>query len=209
VDFSSRAVLVCDSEYQVVAVSYSEGELVLTVDYTRAMEDAECELTVTYDSDTTTLQNNTLQFTAKGRNMALSFVEQSSLATKGKITFIFRLLSYLALAAFCLSLLHKTAGLEFIVACQLVYFSFAFYPRPTFVASSLKAFQMVTGYQTMFYRPEYGELMYPFTYATEMSRQFLENNFFWTALMAVILLVGVLLVAYMASKQKVKNERPH
>jgi hypothetical protein len=118
--------------------------------------------------------------------MPLSFT--NSLATRANIIFIYKILACLSLAIVALSLLHKMIGLEYIVACQMVYLSYAFYSRPTYVNSSITSFQMVTSYRSSFYQRAYGDVLPPFTYATEMSKQFLESNLLWIAVVIVVIL---------------------
>ena len=91
----------------------------------------------------------------------------STRETKQKITFIFRVLSYIAVAAFLLSLRHKMIGLELITSCQVAYFSYALYSQPTFISSSLTHLKMVTGYRSLYYEEKTdGEMFYPFCETT-------------------------------------------
>jgi hypothetical protein len=57
--------------------------------------------------------------------MPLTFA--NSLSTRANVVFIFKMLSYVSLVVFFLSTLHKMIGVEYIVTCQMMYFSFVFY----------------------------------------------------------------------------------
>jgi hypothetical protein len=87
-------------------------------------------------------------------------------------------------------------GLELVVACQLIYFSLALYPQPSFISEAIKSFGLVSGYRAMFYRKKYGEILPPLTSTAQLSRQYLENNLIWTGLLITIfflfLFVGLL-----------------
>jgi hypothetical protein len=133
----------------VSSLDYVSGVLKVVADYTEDMEDRECNLVVSYSQNTTIFQYSALQFIAKGRNWKL-LVSQST-STKKTLTFFFKVLSYAALGVFLLSLLHKMIGAEFIVSCQVIYFSFAYYEQPTFISSTIRSLQLVTGYRNMFY----------------------------------------------------------
>jgi hypothetical protein len=116
--------------------------------------------------------------------VALTYNDLTDKSTQ--MVFIFKILAFAALGIFILSLLHKMIGVEFIANCQFIYLSFALYPHPTYLANSIKSFSPVAGLPSIFYRSKYREMLAPFTEATEMSRQFLENTFVWTCLVAVV-----------------------
>jgi hypothetical protein len=82
--------------------------------------------------------------------MALTYNQLTD--NRAQVVFIFKGLAFAALGLYFLSLLHKMIGLEFIINCQLIYLSFALYPRPTFLASSIKAFSPVAGLHSIFFR---------------------------------------------------------
>jgi hypothetical protein len=77
--------------------------------------------------------------------------------------------------------------------CQVVYFSYVLYAKPSLVSNSITSLKMVTGYRSIFYdETTDGEVLYPFCETTEMSRQVLENSTVWFAVMGLILVLAII-----------------
>ncbi len=144
-DLAQCVILDCSAEYSVSAISYSKGVLTLTADYSTDMEGEQCSLTMHYDSTVVRSPNSSLSFTALSRNEKL--IVSNHLSAYSSIMFIFRILSYAALAVFALSLPHKMIGAELLVSCQLVYLSYALYHNPTALIGAVRGFSLVTGYR--------------------------------------------------------------
>ena len=133
-------------------MSYSEGELVVQVDFTKDLENVECSLGVSYDQDLATVKDSSLNFTAVSRNEELVIVSEEDIGRRKTIKFIFACLSLGFLGVFLLSLCHKMIGAELAVSSQMVYLSFALYADPSYISPSLRSFSLVTGCRTLFFR---------------------------------------------------------
>jgi hypothetical protein len=75
----------------------------------------------------------------------------SKISDYQRITFIFRVLSFIALILFALSLGHKLIGAELLTCCQLVYLSYCFHRDSSVLYGSLQEFRLVTGYWSLYY----------------------------------------------------------
>jgi hypothetical protein len=194
-DFLNHTVLTCDSEYQVTSAAYSSGVLELTVDYSKNMEGVACTLEIAYDSSVALVPGSALHFTAQGRNLPLIIVSAELADTAAQMVFTFKVLSYAGLSVFFLSLLHKMIGPEFVLACQLIFFSFALYPRPSFVAGSIRAFVLLTGFRSVLFSQEVGAGFSAFASAAQLGHQYLENALVLTCFLAapglLLLVLGV------------------
>jgi hypothetical protein len=205
-DFLNHTVLTCDSEYQVTSAAYSFGVLELTVDYSKNMEGMACTLEIAYDNSVALTPDSILHFTSQGRNLPLTIVSPELANTAAQMIFSFRALSYTGLAVFLLSLLHKMIGPEFILACQLVFFSFALYPRPSFVAGSIRAFVLVTGFRSVLFPQEAGAGFSAFASAAQLGHQYLENAVVLTCFLAVPGLLLLVLGVRKAGEAKADEE---
>ena len=107
------------------------------VDFTEDLEGVACTLNITYDQSITLSEDSSYGFEAISRNQKLVLLNDSILSTKKNISFIFKFLSYILLAMFLVCIRHKTMWVELITACQVAYFSLAFYKEPTFLSSSI------------------------------------------------------------------------
>jgi hypothetical protein len=197
IDFLNEAHLTCDSDFQVTNAAYSDGNLGLTVDFTKDMEDVECTLEISYDSSVARVPNSTLSFTAQGRNMPLIILDPDLVSTIEKATLVFKVLSYSGLSVFFLSLPHKMIGPEFVLTCQIVFFSFAFYARPSYVADSIRSFGLVTGFRSELTSQESGAASSNFASSAKLSHQYLENALVLTCVLA---LPGLLLLVLSIKK---------
>ena len=151
-NFTQKVNFSCASEYSVTEMSYSEGELVVQVDFTKDLENAECSLSISYDQQLATVKNSSLNFTAVSRNEELTLVSEEDISKRKTIKFIFTYLSLGFLGVFLLSLCHKMIGAELAVSSQMVYLSFTLYARPSYLLVALRSFSLVTGYRTLFFR---------------------------------------------------------
>ena len=70
-------------------MSYSEGELMVQVDFTKDLENAECSLSISYDQDLATVNNSFLNFTAVSRNEELVIVSEEDISKRKTIKFIY------------------------------------------------------------------------------------------------------------------------
>jgi hypothetical protein len=84
------------------------------------------------------------------------------------IKFVFKVLSWVALGVFLVSLPHKMIGLELLIPCQLVYFSYVFFKQSK-IHYVLKSFKLVTSYRSAFYLSEYDQLLKPFSLKLELN----------------------------------------
>jgi hypothetical protein len=109
---------------------------------------------------------------------------------------LFSILSYIVLSVFFLTLRHKMIGVELVVACQMVYFSYAFNTQPSFLMTSIEKLNLVTGYRAFFHQNAYNMLLDPFCLKFEINRQFLENNFAWVVIVAILIIIAVIMVVY-------------
>ncbi len=98
----------CNSEYSINSMSYNKGTLIIIADYTKDMEGALCNLIINYEDTLETIANSSLSFSAISSNTKL--ILSSRLDIWNQITFIFKILSYVALAAFFFSFAHKMAA---------------------------------------------------------------------------------------------------
>ena len=77
---------------------------------------------------------------------------------------------------------------------QIVYFSYAFYQNPSFYSSSIKSYKYVTGYRSLFYQEEYGQMFFPFSKDYFISRQLLENVTIWFGVMVILTFILIFLM---------------
>ena len=71
------------------SMEYSEGELVVQVDFTKDLEDAECSLSISYDQQLATVKDSSLNFTAVSRNEELILVSEEDISKRKTIKFIY------------------------------------------------------------------------------------------------------------------------
>lgn len=166
----------------------------LTVDYTQDLEGELCKLTLSYDASVIISPNSTIAFDAISRTAPL--IISTNIAFFDQFKVIFTALSYVALALFCLSLPHKLIGAELLVCCQIVYVSHCFYGRASFLMTSLKSFNLVTGLSTFFYADADRELLFPFTDRVEITAVFLKSCLFIVVALLLFALLWGILAAY-------------
>ena len=142
-DFSSRFYLNCDSAYSVSSVKYVNGELQLVVDYTKDMEGVLCNLTVNLNEKYIKKSQSVRIFKAVSNDIKLLL--RTRLEAVRMARFNFKVLSYIILGIFALSLGHKMIGAELIVCCQAVYMSCSLFGRTGFVLDSFLSLNAVNG----------------------------------------------------------------
>lgn len=79
-------------------------------DYYKDLEGNTCRLSITFNPSFARVSDSLITFQAQSRNQKLIFVDDTSIENKKTITFIFDILSYVALGVFLLSLGHKMIG---------------------------------------------------------------------------------------------------
>jgi hypothetical protein len=74
-NLTQYVVLTCqDTAYVIKEISYSNGDLTLTVDYTTDMESHSCLLSLSFDSSIIRSPNTSLSFSAKSQTLKLVIV---------------------------------------------------------------------------------------------------------------------------------------
>lgn len=121
------------------------------------MEGLACNLTLTLNTTFIKYSSVSLAFNAIGRNIPLTI--SHNLDSNNTIEFIFKILSYMSLALFVLSLSHKMIGAELLLCCQMVYLSNCFNEKSTMIMNTVKSFQMVTGDWSFFHSDSDQELL--------------------------------------------------
>jgi cysteine-rich repeat protein len=101
----------CAANYTASQTTYSGGKLTLIVDYTTDMEGVGCNLTINYNLNVASLLENSISFNATSNNQKLVIADQSTSNSKQTLALVFRMLSYVAIAVFLVSLRHKMIGL--------------------------------------------------------------------------------------------------
>ena len=139
----------CNTSSYISQLSYFNGILEIRVDYTTDMEDQNCTVTFSFDQQIIESPAINFDFQAVSENMPLIITSYSDSYALSKVIFFY--LSIAALIVFILSLPHKMIGAEVLSCCQVVYLSNSFYEKPRFLFSSVKSFQLVTGYWSLFY----------------------------------------------------------
>jgi cysteine-rich repeat protein len=119
----------CATNYTVASSSYTPGTLSVAVDYSADLEGKNCSMSLAFNYSLARSPTFTLDFTAHASGEALSY----SASTGGSSAavnsgFLFKTISYMTVLLFLLSMPHKLAGAELIVACQVVYLSYGFFP---------------------------------------------------------------------------------
>jgi hypothetical protein len=166
-NLTNNVSLLCNSEYTVSEVSYSAGVLKVVVDYTQDMEGVECTLNIDYDPAVIESTNSSVDFQAISSNEQL-LIMLDHVAQVATIKFLFKVLSWVILGVFLLSLPHKMIGLELLIPCQLVYFSYVFFQQSK-THYVLKSFKLVTSYRSMFYLSDYDQQLKPFSIKLELN----------------------------------------
>jgi hypothetical protein len=193
-NLSQRVAILCDySAYTVTDLSYDRGTLSITVDFSEDLEGRNCNLTVSYDTSLIRSPDSFLAFTVQSNTTALILFSKTR--ELQQITFIFRMLSYIALALFLLSLGHKMIGAELLSSCQLVYLSYCFYQRPSVLFSSLQSFGLVTGYWSLFYDAADSKLVSDFSDRVQLAPQFLESSLVVSCVLFVVFSLWMILLA--------------
>ena len=196
-DFKAATALTCGIVgYTLSDVEYKEGKLKLLVDFSEDLEGSSCTLNITYDQSITLSEDSSYGFEAISRNQKLVLLNDSILSTKKNISFIFKFLSYILLAMFLVCIRHKTMWVELITACQVAYFSLAFYKEPTFLSSSIKNLYFVTGYRDFAYQESYKEFMYPYGQLFTLSPQFAESNSIWLVAVGLLIIMFIMIKLY-------------
>ena len=190
-------------------MSYSEGELVVQLDFTKDLENAECSLGISYDQDLATVKDSSLNFTAVSRNEELVIASEEDIGRRKTIKFIFACLSLGFLGVFMLSLCHKMIGAELAVPFQVVYLSFALYARPSYLSVALRSFTLVAGCRTLFFNSDYENMLLSFSYRAEMSPQVLENHIVWCGVLLALLSLMAILKGYDYLTSAKGREEPH
>jgi hypothetical protein len=91
-------------------------------------------------------------FDIKSRSDKLLYLQPSQQEVKKNISFYFRLLSYIILAAAFISLRHKMIGVELALVGQVVYFSYGMSSSYTYLGGAIKKMNLVSGYRDFFYQ---------------------------------------------------------
>ena len=89
------------------------------------MEDRFCNVTLGYDPNLIRSSESTFNFTVESQNTQLLFL--SNVEIYHLIKMIFRILSFIALAIFIVSLPHKLIGAELMTSFQTVFLSYYLY----------------------------------------------------------------------------------
>jgi hypothetical protein len=187
----------CDSTtYTVSSISYSVGVLEVTADYTTDMEGLPCILSITFDSSLILSPAVALHFSAVSNTVPLRIS-----LFKGEfaiIEMVFEYVAYAALAVFLLALPHKMMGAELLSSCVLAYLSNALYQESSFLLSSIKKFNLVTGDWALLHTEDDAGLIRPFTDRVELTEYFLTSSAITFTVLAAIVLLMVLLNALRA-----------
>ena len=104
---------------------------------------------MSFDSNIIRSPNTSLSFDAISSTLKLVIINKQQEYKTFRI--VFKILSYIALGIFVLSLGYKMVGAETITCCQLVYLSNAFYHQQYFFFNLLKQLGLVTGSWPLFY----------------------------------------------------------
>lgn len=104
-----------------------------------------------------------------------------------------KIIAYIILAVFLVSLPHKMIGSELLVCSQIVYLSNCFYKIPSFEFSTVNNFHLVTGYWSLFYSSADKKLLTPFTSRVEISPEFMDSNLLVSTEFIAILIVCAVL----------------
>ena len=64
-NFTKYLKLECDTNYDITSITYSQGEILISVDYTEDMEDKQCTLTLDYDPTIVNRSTSKLTFDVK------------------------------------------------------------------------------------------------------------------------------------------------
>jgi len=113
------------------------------VDYAKDMEGVPCNLTLSYVQSLVKSPASILSFNAVSNDTKL--LVSNHLETVSMAKFNFRLLSFIILGIFVVSLGHKMIGAELIVSCQTLYLSCSMFGEPTFVFDSIYSLNPVNG----------------------------------------------------------------
>ena len=64
-NFTKYLKLECDTNYDITSITYSQGVILISVDYTEDMEDRQCTLTLDYDPTIVNRSTSKLTFDVK------------------------------------------------------------------------------------------------------------------------------------------------
>lgn len=179
--------LVCSSTYSISDVGYSDGTLSLIVDFSEDLEDRECNLSLSLGSFVR-YPSSSLAFLAVSEDVPLLLSRH--LDEFATIETISRVLSYIALAIFLLSLGHKMIGAELLFCCQMVCLTNYLYRVPGFLFSSVKQLGLVTGWP-LFHTAADRDSVPPFTRHINVGSTFVKNSL----VVLCVLLLSMLLWA--------------
>ena len=118
-------------------------------------------MTISFDPTIITSDNITISFDAVSETLPLVIIQHLELLRT--INTIFKIISYIALGVFFLSLFHKIIGVEIITGLQLIYLSNAFYKKSYLLFNELRRLHMVTGYWALFHDSNDREFKTPFS----------------------------------------------
>lgn len=100
------------------------------------------------------------------------------------------------LGVFLISLGHSMIGVELVFTCQIIYVSYSLYINRSYLSQTITSFSLVTGYRSFSYSDQYKEMMYPFAYILNLSKQVLQNNLIWMAAILGFAVIYSLLLLY-------------
>lgn len=147
-DFNTRTQLVCSVDgIKMISAKYSEGVLTISADFSENIEGVGCSVNITYDPELMVIESSSLFFNISSGHKNLFFLSAEAVSTKKSISFIFKILSYLILTVFLLSLRHKMIGVELIFTAQVVYLSYGLNNKPTYLGETVKKMGWVSGYR--------------------------------------------------------------
>ena len=144
VDLSKQVRFTCDANFTIMSMTYQRGVLTIETEFSTDLEGRTCNVSMEFDPSVILSNNFALIFTVESDNNEL--VISAHLDTYQTMTFLFKAISFSALAIFALGLGHKMIGAELLISTQLVYLSSSLYRKIPFLAESISKLRVVTGY---------------------------------------------------------------
>ena len=86
-----------------------------------------------------------------------------------------------------MSLGHKLMGAELMYCCQMVYLTYGFMKKSSFLFSTVKGLKLVSGGWSLFHKEEYTQGGINFMKMIEINPYFIENS----------LIIGLMLIFFM------------